>query len=162
MTIPAIFASCTVGLAWVAQKPAPPAPALPTYISQVSTTVAARDRKSPPSSWFANVHVKVADGWHIYADKPGDEFAIPTKLEWTLPKGFTSVSTVFPEPVSGPGGAKVLTGDVMLSTTLIAGSTVKPGKVRIQGFLSSQGCNDSSCLPPTRIPVSVEIVVGKR
>jgi len=161
MIIPLVIAHNAAVALVALQQPTSPAQSLPQYISKVSTSVAPRDRKFPPSSWFATVQVRVADGWHIYADKPGDEFAIPTKLEWKLPKGFSAAPTVFPEPVAGPGGAKVLSGDISLTTALIAGPGVKPGKVRIQGVLSSQGCNDSSCLPPSRIPVTVEIVVGK-
>lgn len=161
MIIPLVLAHSAAATFAAVQQPTSPAPALPQYIAKVSASIAPRDRKFPPSSWFATVEVRVAEGWHIYADKPGDEFAIPTKLEWKLPKGFTAAPTVFPAPSPGPGGAKVLSGDFALTTALIAGPGVKPGKVRIQGVLSSQGCNDSSCLPPTRIPVVVEIVVGK-
>ena len=162
MIIPLVLVHLNVAATTtVLQQPTSPAPTLPQYIAKVSTSVAPRDRKSPPSSWFATVQLRVAEGWHIYSDKPGDEFAIPTKLEWNLPKGFSAAPTIFPTPIPGPGGAKVLSGEVALTTPLIAGPGVKPGKVRIQGILSSQGCNDSSCLPPTRIPVVVEITVGK-
>jgi len=141
---------------------APAEATLPVYLKSVSASVAARDRKQPPSSWIAEVKVRVTDGWHVYADKPGDEFAIPTKLEWKLPKGLTASPAVFPEPTPGPGGAKVLSGEIVLRTTFIAGSDIKPGKLRIDGSLSSQGCNDSSCLPPSRVPVSIVIPVEKR
>jgi len=155
MTIPLIC-----GIWACASAQAPTSTALPTYLESVSAKAAARDRRQPPRSWFLEVTVKVADGWHVYTEKPGDEFSIPTRVAWNAPKGFAVGRTAYPAP-SSTATPRIWEGEVRFLTSIEAGS-VKPGTYRFTGVLSSQGCNAGTCLPPAKVPIVATIVVSGR
>lgn len=136
------------------------APALPTYLASVGAAAAARDRRQPPRSWFLDVTVKVAPGWHVYTQDPGDEFSIPTKVSWHLPKGFVAVGTTYPAP-TGDAKPRIWEGEVHFLTAIEARGA-KPGTYRIKGTLSSQGCNAGTCLPPAKVELVATVVVAGR
>jgi thiol:disulfide interchange protein DsbD len=46
---------------------------------------------------WADVHLAVAPGWHIYWKNPGDS-GLPTEIDWVLPGGFTAGPIAWPVP----------------------------------------------------------------
>ena len=47
------------------------------------------------------IEVSIDSGWHINSDNPGDEFSLPTEVEFELPEGWL---------VAGPGRRHLLVG----------------------------------------------------
>jgi thiol:disulfide interchange protein DsbD len=52
----------------------------------------------PGSTVTAAVRLQMADGWHVYWRNPGDEVGMPTRIEWTLPSGFSAGRIQWPAP----------------------------------------------------------------
>ncbi len=105
------------------------------------------------------VVIKIDEGWHINTDDPGDEFMVPTTLEWQLPEGWPDVGLDFPHgesitfefsetPLSVWEGKVVLVGTVALPADAI-------GSVDLAVSVTAQACNNSQCLPP--LAVSAEL-----
>lgn len=65
----------------------------------------------------------IEEGWHIYAEDPGDA-GIPTRVEWLLPEGFSAGPLLWPphEDFLDPGDIRTFaySDSVLLSSTLQA------------------------------------------
>jgi DsbC/DsbD-like thiol-disulfide interchange protein len=104
----------------------------------------------------------ITRGFHVNSHKPSDQYLIPTTLTAQLPAGIDLVDTIYP-----PGKLEkfafspdklldVYTGSVTLRLRLRANSSAALGATTIPMALRYQACNDSSCLPPVKVPVSVK------
>ena len=125
----------------------------------------------PGGKTLLKVTVTINKGYHINANKPGDENMIPTELTFEKPKspGVTIGKIIFPAPksVSMPGsprpvkvydGVSVFTVPVTLDTKMI-----QPGTVALKGKLRYQGCNATICLPPATAEIAASFIVnGKK
>ena len=61
-------------------------------------TLTETDGVHPGVAARAAVLVTIADGWHVNAHEPLDEFLVPTSLRLTEPADLTAVEVVYPEP----------------------------------------------------------------
>ena len=110
------------------------------------------------------VVAEILPGFHINANKVLQNYLIPTMLEAELPVGFRLVETIYP-----PGQLKkfdfspekmaVYDGTVTLRMRIEARRQAPLGPAKLPLALSYQACNDTTCLPPVKIamPVQVEI-----
>jgi thiol:disulfide interchange protein DsbD len=77
----------------------------------------------PNGSTRVGVHFEMEDGWHIYAQDPGDA-GLPTKLKWTGPSWVSFGPLHWPQPESflDPGNIKTsgYSGATVLYSTLQA------------------------------------------
>jgi thiol:disulfide interchange protein DsbD len=110
------------------------------------------------------VVIQVEHGWHVNSDEPGDDFSIPTTVEFELPDGW-------PKPVlSFPNGHQV---DFEFSDTpievwedrvIVPGHLVVPqnlsGEVRLRAAVTAQACNNTQCLPPEKVRTGVDVTVA--
>ncbi len=111
------------------------------------------------------VVVTIDDGWHVNSEDPGDEFAVPTALEWNLPDGWQPPVVHFPEAQEvtfsfSPKPLRVWEGRAVL----IAEGTVPvsaSGHARLAVTVTAQACNNAQCLPPTPVEASVSVGVMK-
>jgi DsbC/DsbD-like thiol-disulfide interchange protein len=112
------------------------------------------------------VAVDIMRGFHINSNKPSDQYLIPTTLTPQLPAGIGLVEIVYPPgklekfAFSPDKPLDVYTGSVTLRLRLRALPSGAPGSTMIPITLRYQACNDSSCLPPVKVPVSVKIEVA--
>jgi DsbC/DsbD-like thiol-disulfide interchange protein len=111
------------------------------------------------------VVVEIQRGYHMNSHKPLDEFLIPTTLTAQLPQGFREVETSYPEGqlrkfafASTP--LSVYSGSVTLRMRVEATADAPLGSVTLPFILRYQACNDTTCLPPVKLPVSVSIRVA--
>jgi thiol:disulfide interchange protein DsbD len=110
------------------------------------------------------VVVDIASGWHVNSDSPGDEFSLPTEVDFELPAGW------FEPVVSFPGGTslefdfaeapiEVWEGEVVI----VASVTVPEdavGEHRLRVSVTAQACNDSQCLAPEEVRAGVDVSVA--
>ena len=95
-------------------------------------------------------HVTLTDGWHIFSQKPGDEFLIPPSFTLGKSKNVTFVGKVqeigklktermegIDNPINYYEGSVEFIQMVKVS-----------GKGKISGEHEYQVCNDKMCLPP--------------
>jgi thiol:disulfide interchange protein DsbD len=91
-------------------------------------------------------------GWHVNSDEPGDDFSLPTTVEWRLPRGWPTPVLEYPDgdllqfefsetPIEVWQGRVVLIGSVMVPSDAF-------GVIDISARVTAQACNDTQCLPP--------------
>ncbi len=114
----------------------------------------------------AAVVVKINPGFHMNSHKPSDSYLIPTTITPQLPAGFTIVGEpMYPLgkdekfPFSPDKALNVYTGSVTFRMKLTADDKAALGKASIPVTLRFQACNLSACLPPVKIPLTLELSV---
>jgi DsbC/DsbD-like thiol-disulfide interchange protein len=114
----------------------------------------------------AAVVVDINENYHMNSHKPIDSYLIPTTLTPQLPEGIKLVDTVYPPgrlkkfPFSPDKPLDVYSGSVTLRLRLAAGNSAAIGSTTIPITLRYQACNNSACLPPVKIPLTVQLQVA--
>lgn len=114
----------------------------------------------------AAVVAEIRSGYHVNSHKPSDEYLIATTLTPQLPEGFKLVDTIYPAgrhekfSFSPDKPLDVYTGSVTIKLRLAADAGAAIGAVKIPAILRYQACNDTTCLPPVKIPVGFTVNVG--
>jgi DsbC/DsbD-like thiol-disulfide interchange protein len=111
------------------------------------------------------VAVEIAHGYHMNSHHPTDQYLIATTLTPKLPNGFELLDTLYPaghvEKFSfSPKGLDVYSGSVTLKLRMIAHNDAPIGAVTFPVTLRYQACNDTTCLPPVKVPVDVRVDVA--
>jgi cytochrome c biogenesis DsbD-like protein len=109
--------------------------------------------------------VGIMPGFHMNANKVSLDYLIPTTLTATLPAGFKEIKTSYPEGKTlkldfSDTPLSVYTGSFTMRVKLSAGADAALGKQTLSFVLKYQACNDTSCLPPVKIPVTAAIEVA--
>ncbi len=110
--------------------------------------------------------VEIAHGYHMNSNHPTDKYLIPTTLTPKLPTGFELLDTLYPAgrvekfSFSPDKGLDVYTGSVTLKLRLVAHNDAPIGAVTFPVTLRFQACNDTTCLPPVKVPVDVRVDVA--
>jgi hypothetical protein len=110
------------------------------------------------------VTIRVASGYHINAHKPADPDLIPTTWQGHAPAGMTFGAARFPAAKTVHASyeklpMKVYMGRSVILVPFTVAKTVKPGHITLTGTLNYQGCNATSCFPPTSLPVHALVTV---
>jgi len=104
----------------------------------------------------------IASGFHMNSHKPTDEYLIATTLKAELPAGFELIDTIYPKgklekfAFSPEHPLDVYSESVTLVLRLSAKSTAVLGPAEIPMTLRYQACNDSTCLPPVKLPLTAK------
>lgn len=112
------------------------------------------------------VVVDIAPGYHINSNKPSDAYLIATTVAPQIPAGFKLLGTIYPQgrdkkfAFSPDKPLNVYTGTVIMRLRIAARSNVRLGIATIPIVLRYQACNDTTCLPPVKLPVSVQLKVA--
>jgi DsbC/DsbD-like thiol-disulfide interchange protein len=177
MQIIRAIASCALLLASVAGDLAPnaisaaaaqnssDAPAAPTAVVKPRAFVSLAPVPRGKEFQIA-VAVDIAHGYHMNSHHPADKYLIPTTLTPKLPTGFELLDTIYPAgrvekfSFSPDKGLDVYSGSVTLKLRLIAHNDAPIGAVTLPITLRYQACNDTTCLPPVKVPVDVRVDVA--
>jgi hypothetical protein len=112
------------------------------------------------------VVTEIAHGYHMNSHHPTDQYLIATTLTPKLPTGFVLLDTLYPAgrvekfSFSPDKGLDVYSGSVTLKLRLIAHNDAPIGAVTFPVTLRYQACNDTTCLPPAKVPVDVRVDVA--
>lgn len=112
------------------------------------------------------VVAEIARGFHMNSNHPSDAYLIPTTLTPQLPTGFKLLDTNYPEgqnqkfSFSPDKPLNVYSGSMTIKLRVLAGMDATMGAISIPMTLRYQACNDSTCLPPVKLPVEAKIVVS--
>ncbi len=112
------------------------------------------------------VVAEIRSGYHVNSHKPSDEYLIATTLTPQLPEGFKLADTIYPAgrqekfSFSPDKPLDVYTGSVTFKLRLVAEAGAAIGAVKIPMILRYQACNDTTCLPPVKVPVELSFNVG--
>jgi DsbC/DsbD-like thiol-disulfide interchange protein len=113
------------------------------------------------------VVVEIARGFHMNSHHPSDAYLIPTTLSVQLPNGLKLLDTIYPGghaqkfSFSPDKPLDVYSGSVAIKLRLLAESSATLGAVTIPMTLRYQACNDSTCLPPVKLPVEAKVAVAE-
>lgn len=114
--------------------------------------------KDAGDSLTLNVHIELAEGWHINSEAPLDSFLVPTSLDLktTPPDGIVFGKPRYPQPMiqRNPvmGDLSLYTGAFDVQVPAKKGKGAVP-PVRTRVTLHYQSCNNTMCLPPKSITV---------
>jgi thiol:disulfide interchange protein len=79
--------------AFGARADGPPAPNDLVKAGLVTETASV----APGAVLWADLHLELKTGWHVYWRNPGDS-GLPTTIDWKLPRGFVAGSILWPAP----------------------------------------------------------------
>ena len=116
------------------------------------------------SSGTLLVTVVVSPGFHINAARPNDPALIPTVFTGHAPKGILYGAARYPAPKSMRVSYEnkpmlVYTGTTVISIPFTVAKTAKPGAGQLLGTVNYQGCNATSCYPPTSTSIQALVTV---
>ena len=126
------------------------------------------DRLVPGETFQVAVRLKVDDGWHINANPASFDFLIPTTLEVNadLPVKVLSIdcppSTEF-RSAFVEESISVYAGDAVIRATLRLGGKAPTlaSQGRLELKLHYQACDESRCLAPAEVTLSVKVAVAR-
>ena len=99
----------------------------------------------------------IQDGWHINANKPLDDFLIPTEIQFTESAAYRVISIRYPHPklvkfAFSETELAVYEHEARIEIMLKVAETLSQPNVTLSGQLIYQACNDNSCLAPVTRP----------
>jgi hypothetical protein len=109
----------------------------------------------------------IASGFHMNSHKPSEEYLIATTLTPKLPPEFELLDTIYPEgrlekfSFSPNQPLDVYSGSVTFLLRLSAKASAALGATEIPMILRYQACNDSTCLPPVKLPLSARFELAR-
>jgi thiol:disulfide interchange protein DsbD len=110
------------------------------------------------------VKLTISDGWHINSDEPGDEFSLPTEVEFILPEGWPVPVVSFPDGEAlefdfSDTPIEVWEGQVVILAGLVVPETAAGG-LRLRVAVTAQACNNTQCLAPEEVRTGVDVTVA--
>ena len=109
------------------------------------------------------LHLVIQNGWHVNANPPALEYNIPTTVTLTPASGLTAGRPHYPagkqekfEFESTP--MLVYDGSIEVPVPLSAAMTATSGT--LQGTVEFQSCNNQVCMPPAKVPFTVQVTVA--
>lgn len=114
-----------------------------------ASLLSSRDAVMPGERFQIALVQKIAPGWHTYWQNPGDS-GEPTRIDWTLPKGYEASPIAWPAPKALPVEPLVnygFEGTVMLPVEITVPADAKPGeRLRLQAKATWLVC-EKICIP---------------
>lgn len=109
----------------------------------------------------AKVSVQLRNGFHVNSHAPNDEYLIPLRLTWDAAP-LEVLAIEFPKPVLehyefSQKPVSVFTGDFDILTRFKVPANAPLGLGSLTGKVRYQACNNSMCLPPKTVTVSLPI-----
>ena len=119
---------------------------------------------SPGSSVDVEVTAKIEHEFHINANKPSEEYLIPTILKFEPIADATFGDINYPDPKMAKfsfseSAIAVYEGTIKITTKLNLSPSIKIGKNVLKGKFSFQGCNDVNCFAPQDLSIEIPFEV---
>lgn len=122
----------------------------------------AEDNIHAGSTLLAMVIVTIEEGWHINSASPADESLIGTVIEAEKINGLDSIEIRYPDPIEkkldiADNPLEVYEGTLNILLRLKLATDLKPGTYSIPATIHYQACNNSICLAPQSMDVSIPL-----
>jgi thioredoxin:protein disulfide reductase len=148
------------GIALAQDKPYPPAASVLQPQAYVSLQPVPRGH-----AFEVAVVAKISPGFHINAHEPSEDYLIPTKVMADLPPGLALVETTYPRGVMrafrfSKTPLRVYEGSFTVKMKLRTEASAPLGAKKLGLTVGYQACNQDSCLPPTKIPVTADLEIA--
>jgi thiol:disulfide interchange protein DsbD len=113
---------------------------------------------------LTTIALRIADGWHINAHEPSQEYMIGTKLTFESNEELSVVGITYPKATitklsQADEPLRVYDGTVSILVRIKAPLDAEAGRRSLKGTITVQACNDKVCLPPSSLPVAIPVEV---
>lgn len=120
---------------------------------------------SPGITFELEIVLNIKDGWHVNANKPLDEFLIPTEIVFTELESFELIDIEYPEAKIerfsfSETGMAVYSHEATIKAILRLTEAAQTNPLIVRGQLNFQTCNDAVCLPPAQKAFETSISVN--
>lgn len=110
---------------------------------------------------------EIRPGFHINDHKPLQDYLIPTELVLDPNSVVGAAKVVYPKSESKKFAFSdqpmlVYEGRLTVGALLKVARNAAPGVHTLKGKFAYQACNDHACLPPSSVPVTLEVKVVPR
>ncbi|OGC95746.1 MAG: hypothetical protein A2W25_08940 [candidate division Zixibacteria bacterium RBG_16_53_22] len=127
---------------------------------------ASHSKVAPGQEIAVAVKLTIDQGWHVNSNRPNEDFLIPTELTLADSAKFEVANIDYPAGKSvrldfSPDMPLSVYDDIVWITARFkAKGNVAPGAVTVPVQVTTQACDDRSCVAPTthELPVTLEIV----
>lgn len=132
-------------------------PATPVFVHATSAPVTV----APGATATVVLKINIDKDYHLQGNNAKDPY-VPTTVTLTAPTGVTIGKIVYPPSIRKQFSGETLPiyeGAATIKITMTVGAKVKPGTINIPVAINYQGCNNTSCYPPTKMTAAVTITV---
>ncbi len=110
------------------------------------------------------VVVEIETGWHINSNSPGDDFSLPTEVEFGLPEGWLDPIISFPPAETiefefSDTPIQVWEHEIVILANLVVPESAT-GDHRLRVTVTAQACNNTQCLPPEDVSAGVDVMIA--
>jgi len=129
----------------------------------VQVTMPAVPSMAPGESGELEVHLDIADGYHVMSDQPSRPNYIATEVTFADAPGIEWGETAYPPPTPfrlGDSTIRTFEGEVVLGVPVRVSADAEPGPRELDGEIRYQACTTGSCLFPITIPIRAALTVG--
>jgi thiol:disulfide interchange protein DsbD len=119
----------------------------------------------PGAAVDSGLPLTLRSGYHLNSNMPSDDYLIPLRLTWNpgpleatgfaFPKAQMEKYSFSEKPLS------VFSGDFEIVTHFKAAPNAPAGPATLTGKLRYQACNNTMCLPPKTLDVSLQLEIVK-
>lgn len=125
------------------------------------------DKVYSGSEFKIALKVNIDKEWHINSNQPYEDYLIPSELTIDEDKRFKLIKVAYPKAhdfkfAFSESPLSVWEEEILIGAIVNVGEDVEPGTYSIIVNFDYQACNDMSCLAPTSISDTVEIIVADR
>lgn len=125
------------------------------------------DKVYSGSEFKLALKVNIDEEWHINSNNPYEDYLIPTQLTIQQNENFKLNKVVYPEGHDfkfsfSENPLSVWEGEIIIGALVNVSENTEPGIYSLVLNFEYQACNNMSCLAPTSISDTVEIIVADR
>lgn len=125
------------------------------------------DKVYSGSEFKIALKVSIDEEWHINSNQPYEDYLIPTELTLEKNNYFTLNNLAYPKAhdykfAFSESPLSVWEGEIIIGAIVNVGKEVQPGTYQLIVNLEYQACNNISCLAPTSISDTIEIIIADR
>ena len=120
------------------------------------------DKLKPGDSYQLAVEIQINPPYHINAQKPSEDFLIPTTLVIEAPEGVVLGKFDFPRSrmkkfAFSEKALSVYEGTIHIFTSISIASEFPGSEIVLNGVVGYQACDDQTCLAPAELNISQQI-----
>lgn len=125
------------------------------------------DKVYSGSEFKIALKVDIDEEWHINSNQPYEDYLIPTEVTLDENEFFKLNNVAYPKAhdfkfAFSDNPLSVWEGEIIIGAIIQVAEDVEPGSYKLIINLEYQACNDMSCLAPTSISDTVEIIIASR
>ena len=113
----------------------------------------------------AQVHLRIAEGYHINANPASFSYLRATKVEVAAAQGITVEKVDYPAPVTRQfrfekQPLKVYEREATIVVRLHAAANAPKGAQGLRAQVEVQACDEEKCFPPTTIATDISVTIN--